>query len=79
MNAINQADLRTRGAEIFNAVESGESFVVTRRGKIIGQLVPTDHPPTILTPARPFSEYVSPGWTSTRPSEDVIAEMRGER
>jgi len=79
MNAINQADLRTRGADIFDAVENGESFAVTRRGKVIGKLVPIDPFELRLTPAKPFSEYISPNWTSERPTQEVISEMRGDR
>lgn len=41
--------------------------------------LPSDQPDPILKPARPFSEYVHPGWASDRPSEEVIAEMPGDR
>lgn len=37
---ITQRDLRNKSAEIMNAVESGESFVVTRNGTPVGELVP---------------------------------------
>lgn len=37
---INQRDLRMRSREIMDAVESGESFTVTRDGRDIGELIP---------------------------------------
>lgn len=37
---ISQRDLRMRSKEIMDAVEAGESFVVTRDGRRIGELVP---------------------------------------
>ncbi|MDQ2699286.1 MAG: type II toxin-antitoxin system prevent-host-death family antitoxin [Actinomycetota bacterium] len=37
---ISQRDLRMRSREIMDAVESGESFTVTRDGHEIGELVP---------------------------------------
>lgn len=37
---ITQRDLRTRSAEIMRAVEHGETFIVTRSGTPIGELVP---------------------------------------
>ncbi|MFC0601236.1 type II toxin-antitoxin system prevent-host-death family antitoxin [Streptomyces palmae] len=37
---ITQRDLRTRSREIMDAVQSGQSFTVTRDGHRIGELVP---------------------------------------
>ena len=37
---ITQRDLRNRSKEIMDAVESGQSFTVTRDGHQIGELVP---------------------------------------
>jgi prevent-host-death family protein len=37
---ITQRDLRTRSKEIMDAVESGQTFTVTRDGHRIGELVP---------------------------------------
>ncbi|MGH2599831.1 MAG: type II toxin-antitoxin system Phd/YefM family antitoxin [Dehalococcoidia bacterium] len=37
---MTQRDLRARSAEIMDAVEHGERFVVTRSGRPIGELVP---------------------------------------
>ncbi|MEU5460352.1 type II toxin-antitoxin system Phd/YefM family antitoxin [Streptomyces althioticus] len=38
--AITQRDLRNRSREIMDAIQSGQSFTVTRDGHPIGQLVP---------------------------------------
>lgn len=37
---ITQRDLRSRSREIMDAVQSGQTFTVTRDGRQIGQLVP---------------------------------------
>ncbi|MGW6309041.1 prevent-host-death protein [Streptomyces niveus] len=37
---ITQRDLRSRSKEIMDAVEGGQSFIVTRDGHQIGELVP---------------------------------------
>ena len=37
---ITQRDLRSRSREIMDAVERGESFIVTRDGYRIGELIP---------------------------------------
>ena len=41
---ISQRELRNDNAEIMRRVEAGESFVVTRNGKPIADLVPHDVP-----------------------------------
>jgi prevent-host-death family protein len=40
---ISQRDLRLRSREIMDAVERGQSFLVTRDGHEIGELVPLRH------------------------------------
>ena len=42
---ISQRELRNDNAEIMRQVEAGESFVVTRNGKPIADLVPHGGPP----------------------------------
>lgn len=37
---ITQRDLRSRSAEIMDAIEHGEAFIVTRSGTPIGELIP---------------------------------------
>jgi antitoxin (DNA-binding transcriptional repressor) of toxin-antitoxin stability system len=37
---ITQRDLRQRSREIMDAVEGGQSFIVTRDGRRIGELLP---------------------------------------
>jgi prevent-host-death family protein len=43
MAEITQRDLRSRSREIMDAVERGQSFIVTRDGHRIGELVPLWH------------------------------------
>lgn len=52
MKAITQRQLRNDNAEIVREVESGASFVVTRRGVPVARLVPLDTPSEIVA-ARP--------------------------
>ena len=37
---ITQRDLRSRSGEIMDSVEHGETFIVTRNGTPIGELIP---------------------------------------
>lgn len=46
---ISQRDLRNRSKEIMDAVERGESFVVTRDGHRIGELIPLRRPKRWVT------------------------------
>lgn len=48
---ISQRDLRMRSREIMDAVESGESFTVTRDGRQIGELIPLRRPQRFVTRA----------------------------
>ncbi|WP_068493540.1 type II toxin-antitoxin system Phd/YefM family antitoxin [Pseudoclavibacter helvolus] len=41
---INQRDLRLRSREIMDAIERGDSFMVTRGGRRIGELIPLRSP-----------------------------------
>jgi prevent-host-death family protein len=43
MAEITQRDLRSRSREIMDAVERGQSFIVTRDGHRIGELIPLRH------------------------------------
>jgi prevent-host-death family protein len=43
--SISQRELRNDNAEIMRRVEAGESFVVTRNGKPVADLVPHGVPP----------------------------------
>jgi len=79
MNTINQADLRHRGAAIFDALEAGGEFVITRRGKAIGKLAPISADIGVTPAAKPFTSYVLPKRHSARLSQEVVTEMRGER
>jgi prevent-host-death family protein len=51
--SINQRDLRLHSKDIMDAVEGGSSFVVTRDGREIGQLVPL-RPRRRLVPREEF-------------------------
>jgi len=46
---INQRDLRMRSREIMDGVERGESFLVTRDGRTIAELVPFRRPPRFVS------------------------------
>lgn len=47
--SVNQRDLRTRSREIMDAVEHGESFIVLRDGRAIGELIPARSPKRFVT------------------------------
>jgi prevent-host-death family protein len=76
MEAIGQRELRNDNAEIIRRVEDGESFVVTRRGVPIADLVP--HQPVTEGPRRflPASEFLT--LMQSTPDWDV-AQFRRDR
>ena len=64
---IAQRQLRNDNAEIMRRVEAGESFVITRNGKPVADLVPHgDNPKTRRYTGREQQEYFR-----TQPSIDV--------
>lgn len=85
MRHISQRELRNDNAEVMRLVESGESFVVTRNGTPVAQLVPL--PERGAAPGLPLSQearrrvdYTT--WPRVRASvssETVLADLRDER
>jgi len=53
---ISQRELRNDNAEIMRRVEAGESFVVTRNGKPVADLVPHGVPPKMRKTGRDMQE-----------------------
>jgi prevent-host-death family protein len=53
---IPQRQLRNDNAEIMRRVEEGESFVITRNGKPVADLVPHDPPPRKRKTGRDMQE-----------------------
>jgi prevent-host-death family protein len=49
---ISQRDLKTRAGEIMDAVESGESFILTRSGQRIATVTPISRRKTFVTRSR---------------------------
>ena len=56
---ISQRELRNDNAEIMRQVEAGESFVVTRNGKPVADLVPHGVPPKKRKTGRDMQEEFS--------------------
>ena len=44
MTVITQRELRNESARVMDDVEAGESFVLTRRGRVIAEIVPIRGP-----------------------------------
>ncbi len=76
---ISQRQLRNDNAEIMRRVEAGESFVVTRNGKPIADLVPHGVPPKERKTGRDMQEefrQLPPidveRWYRDRAADDLI-------
>ena len=50
VRVIPQRELRNRNAEVIDAVSAGESFVVTRNGVPVAELVPLRRPRRLFVP-----------------------------
>ena len=45
MQTVNLADAKTRLSELVNKAEAGETVCITRRGKLVAQIVPVPSKP----------------------------------
>lgn len=64
---ISQRDLRNRSKEIMDAVETGQSFTITRDGRAIGALVP------LRTERRFVRRFEFAARSAAAPSMDLAA------
>jgi prevent-host-death family protein len=76
---IGQRQLRNDNAEIMRRVEAGESFVITRNGKPVADLVPHAREPTRRRTVREFQEEMRKlppidveQWYRDREADDLI-------
>lgn len=79
VKSISQRELRNDSAEVLRAVESGESYVITRRGvpvAVIGPLRGTDLASRPAKRRHRLSELKRV--RSSIASEDVLDELRSE-
>lgn len=80
---IAHRELRNRSGEILRAVESGESYTVTNRGRAVARLVPI----TRAEPDLPLhrAATIRGGFSElrrhviARPSAETIDHLRGDR
>ena len=81
MKTISRRELRNDNAEIMRCVEDGETYVVTRRGVPIAQIVPFTEPDLMIDrPARTRQRFADT--TRVEPSEPTsvtIDYLRGDR
>ncbi|NYI71915.1 prevent-host-death family protein [Naumannella cuiyingiana] len=80
---VSHRDLRNHSGEVLHAVEAGETYTVTSRGKPVARLVPI----TEATPDLPLHRPASTRGGFSRltrhsiatPSAETIDDLRGER
>lgn len=72
--AISQRDLRLRSKEIMDAVETGQSFTVTRDGREIGELIPLRRKRRFV----PADEFVAAGRHLPRVDADTFLADLGD-
>ncbi|HLR28371.1 MAG TPA: type II toxin-antitoxin system prevent-host-death family antitoxin [Ruania sp.] len=81
--SISHRDLRNRSGEVLHAVEAGEVYEVTSRGKPVARLVPITEARFDLPLHRPaatrggFSQLIR--HSIAKPSAETIDDLRGER
>lgn len=85
MRSVKIAELKDRLSEHLRAVEQGDEVIVTDRNRPIARIVPLAGPGggAALTPPQvPFSTIRGRAWRAAGwrvPSEELLAEERGER
>ena len=82
MRTISQRELRNDNAQVVRGVESGETYLVTRRGVPVARLVPATEGTDLRCdrPAKKRPRYTA--WervkTST-PTAELLDDLRGDR
>lgn len=82
-STVSHRDLRNRSGEVLHAVEAGETYTVTSRGRPVARLVPISEANPDLPLHRPaatrggFSQLIR--HSIAHPSAETIDELRGER
>jgi prevent-host-death family protein len=81
VRTISQRELRNDNAEVMRQVERGEMFTVTRRGVPVARLVPIDEPELRCDrQARKRPTYANASRVHlTRPSGEILSDLRGDR
>ncbi len=82
MKTISQRELRNDNAEVMRGVEEGETYLVTRRGVPVAQLVPLTGEPDLRCerPAKQRPLYATRSRIRTgTATSDVLDELRGDR
>ncbi|MBK8462322.1 MAG: type II toxin-antitoxin system prevent-host-death family antitoxin [Nigerium sp.] len=80
---VTHRDLRNRSGEVLHAVEAGETYTVTSRGRPVARLVPVTDASPDLPLRRPaatrggFSGLIR--HSVAEPSGETIDDLRGER
>jgi prevent-host-death family protein len=83
MRSLTHREFRNDSAKVLEAVEHGESFLITNNGRLVGKLVPADSPAPELRMSRPAS--TRGGFTLPAPSgaaettAETLDQLRGER
>ena len=81
MRAISQRELRNDSGKVLRQVAQGKSFRVTNRGAPVAVLSPLEgHPGDELTLREGTGQMeFPPGARVLESTEDVLAELRGDR
>ncbi len=80
---VTHRDLRNRSGEVLRAVDAGETYTVTSRGKPVARLVPIAEATSDLPLHRPaairggFSQLIR--YSVATSSAETIDDLRGER
>jgi len=80
---VTHRDLRNRSGEVLHAVEAGETYIVTSRGRPVARLVPVTEANSDLPLHRPattrggFSQLIR--HSVATPSAEMIDDLRGDR
>ena len=81
MRSISQRELRNDSGKVMREVQRGASFQVTSRGTPIAVLAPIERSAVADLTLREGSQIMEfpPGAELSEASEDLLAELRGDR
>ncbi len=77
MNTMNMADAKAHLSEVLDRVENGERITITRRGKVVAELVPPQKIPAKIDLAkiRAFAETLP---LQKQTAGEFVRQMRDE-
>ena len=75
MNTMNLADAKAHLSEVLDRVEKGERIIITRRGKVVAEIVPPQREPKRISAAK-LAAFATALPYQEQSAADLVSAMR---